>query len=61
MAQYVPGNINGQRVSFSSYSFGAMAITAWGDEWGQRDIVYEMSNGREFEDSQQGPYNVQGE
>ena len=39
-------------------NFGAEVKRAWGDEWGRKDIAYEMSNGRIFRDSapQGGPY-----
>lgn len=51
----------GQKVTFSQYSVTSMVIAAWGQEWGERDIVYEWSNGRYMEDSLQGPYDIAGE
>jgi len=41
-----------------SISFGALVRQAWGDEWGKKDIAYEFSNGRKFQDSAPngGPY-----
>lgn len=51
----------GQKVTFSNYNVTSMVIAAWGAEWGERDTVYEMPNGRYFEDSLQGPYDIAGE
>lgn len=51
----------GQKVTFSTYSFRSQAIAAWGEEWGERDTVYEWSNGRYMEDSRKGPYDISGE
>lgn len=51
----------GQRVTFSKYSCTSMVIAAWGEEWGVRDTVYELPNGRYFEDSLKGPYDIAGE
>ena len=39
-------------------NFSDLCKKAWGDEWGRKDISYEMSNGRIFRASepQGGPY-----
>lgn len=61
MANYQWQNPAGQQVTSSTYSYMSQVIAAWGQEWGKREITYEWSNGRRFEDSRQGPYNVVGE
>lgn len=41
--------------------YKGVVIREWGAEWSKRDIVYEFSNGRKFEDSwiNGGPYGPQ--
>lgn len=31
--------------------YGALVRELWGEEWGKKEVVYEFSNGRKFEDS----------
>jgi hypothetical protein len=35
----------GKTVTTRSFSFMAMVIEAWGEEWDARDIAYEFTNG----------------
>ena len=47
-------------VSSRKIDYGGAVIREWGVEWGKRDIVYEFSNGRKFQDSfiNGGPYHI---
>ena len=44
--------------TFKNVNWGAMVRQAWGDEWHKKEIAYEFSSGRKFNDSgaQGGPY-----
>ena len=48
-------------VSKSTHDYGNIVRRQWGAEWSKREIVYEFSNGRKFQDSftQGGPYGPQ--
>ena len=41
-----------------TFDLAALVRKAWGDEWLKKEVVYEFSNGRKFEDSgvNGGPY-----
>ena len=45
-------------VTSRKIDYAGAVIREWGVEWSKRDIVYEFSNGRKFQDSftQGGPY-----
>ena len=45
-------------VTSRQIDYGGAVIREWGAEWSKRDIVYEFSNKRKFQDSftQGGPY-----
>lgn len=45
---------NGLPVSFRTYNWLSMVMERWGPEFNKPDIAYEMSNGREFESTDQG-------
>jgi hypothetical protein len=36
---------NGYKVTTRSVSYDQLVREAWGTDWGQRDVVYEFSNG----------------
>lgn len=40
----------GHVVTTRNYSWSAMVIPEWGEQWGQRQVEYRMSNGRMFLD-----------
>ena len=48
-------------VSSRQIDYGGLVIREWGTEWSKREVVYEFSNGRKFQDSftQGGPYGPQ--
>ncbi len=48
-------------VTFRKIDYRGAVIREWGVDWSKRDIVYEFSNGRKFQDSAQngGPYGPQ--
>lgn len=46
----------------STLNWGAQVKKAWGDDWHKKDIAYEFSNGRKFNDPAPsgGPYTGTG-
>ena len=48
-------------VSSRQIDYRGLVIRDWGVEWSKREIVYEFSNNRKFQDSftQGGPYGPQ--
>lgn len=54
MSSGVPTN----KPNTSTMDWGALVREAWGDQWLQREYVYQFSNGRKFYDSgvNGGPY-----
>lgn len=43
-----------------SLDWAAIVRKVWGDDWNKREVVYEFSNKRKFEDSRRGPYSGTG-
>lgn len=48
--------------STRTLDWGAKVRQAWGDQWHEKEIAYEMSNGRKFKDPAPngGPYTGTG-
>ena len=50
----------GHKVSFRTILFDALVRQEWGTEWHQPQVCYEMSNGREFLDTDREDTGVYG-
>jgi hypothetical protein len=50
-----PGPVRPPKPPHSIINWRDEVIKEWGDEWGKREIGYEWSNGRKFDDGK-GPY-----
>lgn len=56
------GDVPTKPPTFKTIDWGAAVRKAWGDAWHEKEVSYEMSNGRKFKDpgAQGGPYTGTG-